>query len=541
MPDHAVVFENITQLFGSFCALNEVSFAVKKNSLHGLVGENGAGKTTAMHILYGLLNPSRGRLWVDGKAVTWSSPKDSIRAGVGMVHQHFMLAQSATVLENVIVGHEPSCPLLDFLPNALQPARLQPAAEKILELCRTCGFELNLDERIENLSVGEQQRVEILKLLYRDAQLLIFDEPTAVLTPSETAQLLNQLRLLCAMGKTIILISHKLSEILAAADMITVLRQGKVVTTKPACDFSEASLAELMVGKRLQHIHLGSFATPESFSQKFGQQPILELKNVDLESTSQHQIHGGKRQLAEAPKGLDAVSLELHPGEILGVAGVQGNGQSELLRVLTDPTQQKFSGRYTLFGQDASSLSAAQVKKQGLVYIPEDRQKCALLLDSSLLQNFCLGRVLDKNILMFSNWLSIFKLINHNKLATLTEQAVAQYDIRPARTQLPMVSFSGGNQQKLVVARELSSSPKIIVAAQPTRGVDIGAAQIIHTKLIQASLAGAGLLIVSSDLDELIKLSHRILVFYRGRVSGSFARADFDEEKIGLCMGGVEA
>lgn len=489
----------IRKAFGDCVANEHVDLRVAAGSIHAIVGENGAGKSTAMKILYGQYPATSGSIFVDGRERRWTSPADAIAAGIGMVHQHFMLAGPHTVLENILLGNHK-------FPFSRMGAG---AARKKLEaLMREYGLEAPLDAAVESLPVGIQQRVEILKLLFRDSSILILDEPTAVLTPAEVESFFAILRGMAEKGKTILLITHKLKEVMQLAHRVTIFRAGRVVAEREVKDTSAKELAELMVGHAL--------AGPSSSSRKpRREEKLLELVNL---------------QPREVPSRLGMVSLSVNAGEIVGIAGVEGNGQSELIQAILFP-EARGSGEFRVFGE-ASTDGAKMLRKQGVSVLPEDRLKEALVLDWSLSENFFLGR---------HGRFSKGPLLERERAKNAAQNMLAEYDVRPPRLELPARGFSGGNQQKFVVGRELGDEPRLLIAAQPTRGVDVGAIEFIHGKLLAAREKGLGVLLISSELDELLQLSDRILVLYRGRVAAEFQRGEFDERKIGYVMAGGNA
>jgi len=494
----------IRKAFGDCVAIDEVSLSVERGSIHAIVGENGAGKSTAMKILYGQYPQDSGQILLDGADRQWASPADSIAAGFGMVHQHFMLAGCHNAVENVLLaaGGSP----FGLLPFAAAKARLE-------SLMKDFGMRARLDIPVDELSVGEQQRVEILKLLFRDSEVLILDEPTAVLAPGEIEALFTTLRGMAARGKTILIITHKLKEVLALADRVSVFRAGRVTASLSVAGSTVAELATMMVGHEVIAAGRGERAASSAGV-------VLELKAA--------------RPVKELSR-LEPLSLRIHAGEIVGIAGVEGNGQSELIRLLLDPESRLESGSYFLFGKDVSRFGGGQLRREcGLAVLPEDRLKEALLLQDSAEDNFLLGR--QRN----PGFRKAGILLDRRKLRVATSAAIQEYDVRPPNAAAIAGTFSGGNQQKLVVAREVGGQPKFLIAAQPTRGVDIGAIEFIHSRILELRSSGAGILLISSELDEVLKLADRILVLFRGRVVGSFPRAEFVERKIGLLMSGGE-
>jgi simple sugar transport system ATP-binding protein len=499
----AVELRGIRKAFGGALALDDVSLSARGGSIHALVGENGAGKSTAMKILYGQVQADSGEILLDGRPARWRSPAQAIAAGLGMVHQHFMLAGSHNAVENVLLAAGGS-------PFGL--LGISAARERLRGLMRELRMEVRLDLPVEELSVGEQQRLEILKLVYRDSRILILDEPTAVLAPAEVDGLFAALRGLASGGKTILLITHKLKEVLGHADRVTVLRAGRITGTREVRGATIGELASLMVGREL------SFAAGES---RPAPRPelVLELQNVVP---------------AKPLRRLGPVSFRLHAGEILGVAGVEGNGQQELIRLLLHPRACIAGGRMNLLGRDITRSARLRHEAEVGVF-PEDRLREALLLEEALEQNFLLGRQ------RAPRFRRLGCLLDAEALRAATLQALRAFDVRPPDPLALAAPLSGGNQQKFVVARELSGEPRFLIAAQPTRGVDLVAIECIHGSILGLRARGSGVLLISSDLDEILKLSDRVLVLYRGRVAGSFARAELSEEKIGLLMAGGSA
>jgi len=494
--------QGIRKSFGDCLAIADVSLSVEHGSIHAIVGENGAGKSTAMKILYGQYSGDAGRILVNGEEKRWNSSADSIAAGFGMVHQHFMLAGCHNAVENVLLAAGGS-------PYGLLP--FKEARARLESLMREFQMEVRLDVNVDFLSVGEQQRVEILKLLYRDSEVLILDEPTAVLAPGEIEALFATLRGMAKRGKTILIITHKLKEVIALADHVTIFRAGKVTGSRKVAGTTVPELAAMMVG------HEVNFSSREE-RPGVKAELVLELKEA-----------APVKSLGR----LEPVSFRLHAGEILGVAGVEGNGQAELIKLLLSPNDRLGGGTYELCGKDVSRFQGGELRRAcGLAVFPQDRLKEALILQDSVEDNFLLGRQRD------SAFRSHRILLSRTALRKAAFTAIAEYDVRPPLPEAIAGSLSGGNQQKLVVARELSCAPKFLIAAQPTRGVDIGAIELIHSRIQALRDSGSGVLLVSSELDEVLKLSDRVLVLYRGRVVGSFLRSEFDEKKIGLLMAG---
>jgi simple sugar transport system ATP-binding protein len=497
----AVELKGIRKVFGICVSNDDVSLRVAAGSIHAIVGENGAGKSTAMKILYGQYFPDAGEIIVRGQARQWRSSADAIEAGLGMVHQHFMLAETHTALENILLGTHR---LGELTLGA------KAAEKKLVGIMSEFGLEVPLHARVETLPVGIQQRIEILKLLYRESNVLILDEPTAVLAPEEIDGLFRILRRMAAGGKTILIITHKLKEVMALAERVTVFRTGRTVAEREVKDTSLRELASLMVGRELKNDNDTSRPEP-------GHEVVLEARNL------KPRAKGARLQEA---------SFRIRAGEILGVAGVEGNGQTELLQILLHPAETLGGGSLVYRGEEIGSL--ASIRDRGAAVFPEDRLKEALLLGFSVEENFLLGRQRDEK---FRRGPFLRRSAIHRSAAA----AVKQYDVRPGRLDVTAGSLSGGNQQKLVVARELEVEPGLLLASQPTRGVDIGAIEFIHEKIMELRGRGAGVLLISSELDEVLKLSDRLLVMYRGLVVGAFARQDFDEKMISRLMAGGQA
>lgn len=497
---YAVELLNITKRFARTIANDNVTFLVEKGTIHALVGENGAGKTTLMEILYGLYQPDEGKIRVNEHEVKIRSPYDSIKLGIGMVHQHFMLVPPLSILENIVLGAE-------HVRNFLLDLKRNRA--EISELSERFSLKVPLDEKIENVGVGIQQRVEILKALYRKADILILDEPTAVLTPQETSELFKILKQLKSEGKTIILITHKLNEVMEVSDNITVMRKGKNVGELKTAQTNPAEIAQLMVGRPVLLRVDKSSRDPGNLALK-----ISNLSYVD------------KRGL----KVLKNISLEVRQGEILGIAGVEGNGQSQLIECvagLLNPS----SGSIQINGVETVGLNPRQVFEKGLAHVPEDRIKRGLVIDMSIKENLILGLHTDPK---FS---SLFQL----RRSAMEQNAIAlvkKYDIRPPQPGLTVRGLSGGNQQKIIIARELSRKANLIIASQPTRGVDIGGIEFIHRTLISARDNNKGVLLVSADLNEILSLSDRIAVMFNGEIVKIFPNNQVKESELGLYMTG---
>jgi general nucleoside transport system ATP-binding protein len=489
----------ITKQFPGVVANDHVDLELVKGEVHALLGENGAGKSTLMNILYGLYHPDEGEIRLNGSPLRIDAPRAAIDNGIGMVHQHFMLIPVLSVAENIVLGVEPhSGPFID----------LDTARERVGELSRRFGLAVRPEARIDSISVGMQQRVEILKALYRGAEILILDEPTAVLTPQEAEELFAIVRSLQAEGKSIIFISHKLNEVLEIADRITVLRFGKKVDTVPREGATQESLARMMVGREVVLRVEKPPAQPGD--------TLLAVENL---------VVVDERGL-EACRG---VSFELHEGEIVGIAGVDGNGQSELIDALTG-LRHPASGRIVVCGRDVTTAGAREVLDNGMGHIPEDRQVRGLVLDFSLAENLALHDFRKPPESKFG-WLFPRRLIERAR------RLLAEFDVRGGGPETAAASLSGGNQQKVVIAREVSRDPRVLVAAQPTRGLDVGAIEFVHRRLVAERDEGRAILLVSFELEEILSLSDRILVVYEGRIVGEYT-PDVSEEELGFAMTG---
>ena len=497
----AVSMRQIVKQFPGVLANDHVDFDVRAGEIHALVGENGAGKSTLMNILYGLIPADSGEIVIEGKPVQMHGPRDAIHHGIGMVHQHFMLIPVFTVGENVVLGNEPVRPG-DFYDYA-------KARAAISDLTKRYGLALDPDARVEDLPVGLQQRVEIVKVLYRGANILILDEPTGVLTPQEALELFGVLRGLVQSGKTIIFISHKLKEVLDISDRITVMLRGEVVGHLITKQTDEQEIARMMVGRDV-------LLRVEKTEAKPG--PIaLRVDNLSANSD-------------QGVPALRGVSFELHQGEILGIAGVEGNGQSELVEALAG-TRRSSAGHVFLADREVSNLSADTIRLAGVSHIPEDRRGAGLVLNYSVADNLILGR---QRTQVFA-WDGL--ILRLKAIFNWAQRLIKEFDIRTPSSTTPARTLSGGNQQKIIVAREMATQPRVLLAAQPTRGVDIGAIEFIHRRLIAERDGGAAILLVSAELDEIRSLSDRIAVMYEGRIV-SVEPPDAPEERLGLLMTG---
>ncbi|MFJ2831709.1 ABC transporter ATP-binding protein [Streptomyces sp. NPDC087263] len=497
----AVELAGITKRFPGVVANHDIHLSVRKGTVHALVGENGAGKSTLMKILYGMQKPDEGTIAVDGEQVTFSSPADAIARGIGMVHQHFMLADNFTVLENVVLGSEKLYGIGGR------------ARRKILDLSKRYGLGVRPDVLVEELGVADRQRVEILKVLYRGARILILDEPTAVLVPQEVEGLFANLRELKAEGLSVIFISHKLGEVLSVADDITVIRRGTTVGTAVPSETTSRQLAELMVGSELP--------TPETAESTVTDRPVLTVTDLRLVAP------GGKALL-------DDITFTIHAGEVLGLAGVEGNGQTELIDALIG-LKGADSGTITLAEQEITSWATRRRREQGIGYIPEDRHRHGLLLEAPLWENRILGHVTEKPNTRGSRgvWLDI------KGAQADTRRIVEEYDVRTPGIDVTAASLSGGNQQKLIVGREMSAKPRFLIAAHPTRGVDVGAQAQIWDQIREARREGLAVLLISADLDELIGLSDTLRVIYNGKLVADANPATITPEELGTAMTGA--
>jgi ABC-type uncharacterized transport system ATPase subunit len=495
----AFEFEGVTKIFGSVTANSDVSFSVESGTIHGVVGENGAGKSTIMKILYGMYHPDGGTILVGGKPVRLKSSHDAISLGIGMVHQHFMLVPTLTVWQNVVLGKEPRKWNLNR----------NNSIEELNNIKCQFGFQVDLHARVSDLTVGQQQQVEILKLLYRKADVLILDEPTAVLTPQEVDVLLERLKHLRDLGKTVVFISHKLREILSFTENVTIMRHGKVVETLPTSGLTEASLAEKMVGRKL-------CALPVRKPVDTTRSPRLLIENLTVHKAGQAK--------------LSDVSFEVRPGEIVGIAGVDGNGQHELVQVLMNVARD-YDGKVLFDGKPLRERQTYELKQKGLAVVPPDRLKEAVVTDFCIRENYILGHHWEKDFVSHGTFQT-------PKIQAAVKTALDTFDVRPREPEWPMSGLSGGNQQKVVLAREFARPVELLVAAQPTRGVDIGAIEFIHAQFIKKRDEGASIVLVSTELEEILQLSDRILVLYEGKIQGQCLRKDATEETLGLWMTG---
>ncbi len=491
---------NITKIFGDVVANNDVSIHVKKGTIHAIVGENGAGKSTIMRIAYGFYNADSGQILVDGKKVDIRNPHDAIALGIGMVHQHFMLVDTMTVAENIILGAET---------GTAANLDLDKANEDISNLSGDLRLGVNPRAYVEDLSGGQQQRVELLKALYRDAELLILDEPTAVLTPQEVDEFFAILLRMKEQGKTIIIITHKLEEVLAISDEVTVMRDGKSVGNLKTSETSTKDLARLIVGRDVLLRVEKTDAEPKNAA--------LEVRNLSIT---------GRNDVA-----VDNVSFMVRSGEIVGIAGIEGNGQTELIEALAGLCTVS-TGQIEFEGKRITNKSARRMKELGIAHIPEDRHKRGLLLNSDLAENSILGTHYRPPVTTAAGFL------DNSAIHMRAKEIIKDFDVRPANPDLPARSLSGGNQQKLIIGREFHLNPKVLLVSQPTRGVDIGAIEFIHSKLIALRDAGCAVLLVSAELEEVTALADRLLVIRKGRMVGEVDPKTATAEEIGLMMTG---
>lgn len=496
--------KGITKRFGTLVANDSIDLVVESGQIHSLLGENGAGKSTLMNVLYGLYKADEGQILLDGKPVNFSGPGDAMAAGIGMVHQHFMLIPVFTVAENVALGHEPT--------NKLGVLDLDAARKLVREISTKFGFDVDPDALVEDLPVGVQQRVEIIKSLARDAKVLVLDEPTAVLTPQETDELMDIMRGLAKSGTSIVFITHKLREVKAVADIITVIRQGKVVgESKPSADTKE--LASMMVGREVELKVDKKAVTPGKV--------VLSVDGISvLDDREQRAVNN--------------VSFEIRAGEILAIAGVQGNGQTELAEAILGLRRlHTNSGEVTILGSSVRGKSVRAILEKGVGYVPEDRKKDGLISEFSIAENLMLNG-------SFSSPFAKGFGINFGERNRIADKLVEEFDVRTPSAQTPAGKLSGGNQQKVVLARELSRQVELLIVAQPTRGVDVGSIEFIHERLVEQRNAGKAVLLISTELDEVLALADRIAVMYRGQIVG-VVDAKTDRAKLGQMMAGVAA
>ena len=500
MSKHVIEMKEITKKFGDFVANDHINLSIQKGEIHALLGENGAGKSTLMNMLAGLLQPTSGEIVVTGESVTIDSPSKSSQLGIGMVHQHFMLVEAFTVAENIILGTE-------TVKNGVLD--LKQATKDIEELSKKYGLTVEPHAKVADISVGMQQRVEILKTLYRGADILIFDEPTAVLTPSEIAELMDIMKNLVKEGKSIILITHKLDEIRAVADRVTVIRRGKSIETVEVAGATSADLAEMMVG------HSVSFTTEKEPAKP--KDVILSIKDLVVNEN----------------RGVPAVkqlNLDVRGGEIVGIAGIDGNGQSELVQAITGLRKVK-SGSITIKGQDVTHLTTRKITELSVGHVPEDRHRDGLVLEMTLAENMALQTY-------YKEPMSKNGILNFNNINEHARKLMKEFDVRGANELVPAKGFSGGNQQKAIIAREIDRDPDLLIVSQPTRGLDVGAIEYIHKRLIEERDKGKAVLVVSFELDEILNLSDRIAVIHDGSIQGIVTPAETNKQELGILMAG---
>ena len=504
VPEYVIEMLHITKEFPGIKANDDITLQLRKGEIHALLGENGAGKSTLMSVLFGLYQPDGGEIRKNGKPVTINDPNDANRLGIGMVHQHFKLIDVFTVLDNIILGAEDT--KLGFLSK-------KKARAKVLELSERYGLKVDLDAKIEDITVGMQQRVEILKMLYRDNEVLIFDEPTAVLTPQEIDELMKIMKGLAAEGKSILFITHKLNEIMVVSDRCTVLRKGKYIGTVNTADTNQAELSRMMVGRDVQLVVDKKPAVPGD--------AVLTVENLTVKSKTYNR---------EAVRN---VSFTAHAGEIVCIAGIDGHGQSELVYAVTG-LEKAAKGRIVLRGEDVTAASIRKRSKAGMSHIPEDRHKHGLILDNTLEQNLVLQKYYEPRFQHAG-------FIRFDAVRAYAESLIDQYDVRSGQGPVTVTrSMSGGNQQKAIIAREIDRDLPLIVAVQPTRGLDVGAIEYIHHQLVSARDAGKAVLLVSLELDEVMNLSDRILVMYEGEIVGELDPKETTVEELGLYMAGAK-
>lgn len=498
-----IEMKGIGKSFPGIRANDNINLTVEQGEIHVLLGENGAGKSTLMNILYGLYQPDEGQIFVKGKPVKISNPNIAIAHGIGMVHQHFMLVQPFTVAENIILGNEP---------HKGMTLDIDKAIKDVEEISKKYELKVDARAKIQDISVGMQQRVEILKTLYRGAEILILDEPTAVLTPQEIEELGVILKSLVSQGKSIILITHKLKEVMSMSDRVTIVRRGKIIDTLNTRDTNIDELAEKMVGRKV------NLTVDKQESEAAA--PVLEVKGLKVLDNRGF----------EAVKGVD---LEVRGGEILGIAGVDGNGQSELVQAITGLSKVK-AGEILIDGKDITNFAPKEVIESGVSHIPEDRHKRGLVLSFSLAENSILG---DHQAKQFRKGMGL----NYQKIREYSKRLIKEYDVRTPSEKVLAKSLSGGNQQKLIVAREIDRDPSLCIASQPTRGLDVGAIEFVHKKLVELRDEGKAVLLVSLELDEVMTLSDRIAVMYDGKIVGIIDAGEATEKMLGIMMAGGNA
>lgn len=497
---------NLTKKFGDFVANNNISLDIKEGEIRCIVGENGAGKSTLMNMLYGLVAPSSGKILIRGEEVKMTNPLTAIGVGIGMVHQHFKLVSSLTVYENILLGVEikkKNSPLIDK----------KEEIKKVAKMIEDNHLQLNPTDKIEDISIGERQRVEILKMLYRNVDILILDEPTAVLTPKEVDDLIATLKLLKEQGKTIIVITHKLREVMELADSITVLKHGNVVVDVLKQDTDEKEIARMMVGRDV------CLTVQNDRKHTVEKQVVYQVDNLNVLND-------------DGKKVINNVSFKVNKGEIFGIAGVEGNGQSELIKVLTGLMEAE-SGNVILYGKNVTNRWPKELRKEGIGIIPEDRYATGLCREMSVSDNCIAGYHDNKEILKYG-------LYNSKKIDEIRDKYIDEFDIRLGDKNGVIGNLSGGNAQKVIIARELASKPKILMACQPTRGVDIGSIEFIHNEILKFRDQGNTVILVSSELSEIMSLSDRVIVMYKGQITGEISPTEVSTVEIGLLMAGIK-
>ncbi|CEI74039.1 MULTISPECIES: ABC transporter ATP-binding protein [Romboutsia] len=507
-----VEMKNVTKKFGNFVANDNINLTVHKGEVHALLGENGAGKSTLMNILYGLYQPTSGEIYINGKLVEMDNPNVAIANGIGMVHQHFMLVQPFTVAQNIILGTEPT--------KGLGAVDINKAIDDVKAISEKYGLYVDPNAKIEDISVGMQQRVEILKALYRGAEILILDEPTAVLTPQEIQELIQIIRNLTKEGKSVIIITHKLKEIKAAADHCTIIRRGKYIDTVKVSDVTEDDLAAMMVGREVNFKVDKKEAKPSNV--------VLEINNLTVKDNRKISV-------------VDELSLEVKAGEILGIAGIDGNGQSELVEALTGLRKAE-SGSIKINGKELLNKNPKEMFNNGIKNIPEDRHKRGLILDFTVAENTVLQNYKDKRF-------SKNGILNKAAIEKYADEIIERFDVRPTDHTVKSRALSGGNQQKVIIGREVDNievarattkEAQLLIATQPTRGLDVGAIEFVHQALVKQRDEGNAVLLVSLELDEVMNVSDRIAVIYEGKIVGIVDAKDADENTLGLMMAGGE-
>ena len=498
--ENVIEMREITKIFGQFVANDKINLHLRRGEIHALLGENGAGKSTLMNMLAGLLEPTSGEIAVNGQVVKLDSPSKAASLGIGMVHQHFMLVEAFTVAENIILGSE-------ITKNGVLD--IKKAIQEIKELSEKYGLAVDPSANVEDISVGAQQRVEILKTLYRGADILIFDEPTAVLTPAEIDELMIIMKNLVKEGKSIILITHKLDEIRAVSDRVTVIRRGKSIETVEIAGATNQDLAEMMVGRSV------SFTTEKNPPQP--KEVILSIKDLVVNEN----------------RGIPAVknlSLDVRAGEIVGIAGIDGNGQSELIQAITGLRKVK-SGTINIKGKDVVGLPPRKITEMKVSHVPEDRHRDGLVLDLTISENIALQTY-------YKEPLSKNGILNYTNIHNYARKLMEEFDVRAANDYVPASALSGGNQQKAIIAREVDRDPDLLIVSQPTRGLDVGAIEYIHKRLIGERDKGKAVLVVSFELDEILNLSDRIAVIHDGKIQGIVTPAETNKQELGILMAG---